>query len=45
MGAFDRERTSGTGGTEKRVSEAPEGAGLSDQLDFAVESHGLPAVE
>jgi hypothetical protein len=37
---------SGTGATAKRVSAAPEGAGESGQLSFAVESHRrLPAIE
>ncbi len=35
----------GTGGIAKRVSEAPEGAGESGQLGFAVESYRGTAVE
>ena len=36
---------SGTARTSKRVSEAPEGAGESSQLGFAVERHRLPAIK
>jgi hypothetical protein len=43
MGAFDRKGFQGTARTSKRIREAPEGAGESGQLSFAVGSHrGTP---